>query len=60
MISQILVADPDERPKTSDIILNSWLTKEGTEPIDLDLSSVSVSLESDDTSESSVSELGKG
>ena len=41
LIKSLFEKDPSKRPRTIDIIENSWLTKDGTDPIDLDLSSVS-------------------
>ena len=41
LLSMMLDRDPTKRPRTSDIIENPWLTRNGGDPIDLDLSSIS-------------------
>ena len=43
LLSMILEKDPAKRLATIDIIENDWLTRNGDDPIDLDLSSISCS-----------------
>ena len=42
MLARILEKDPVKRLSTIDIIENEWLTRKGDDPIDLDLSSISL------------------
>ena len=41
LIGRLLEKEPSKRPLTVDIINNKWLTRNGKDPIDLDLSSES-------------------
>ena len=44
LIKSILINDPNKRPTTGEILENKWLTKDGTEQVDLDLSIASLSV----------------
>ena len=65
LIREILVSDPTQRITTAEILENDWLTKDGEEPVDLDLSqedaiSYGSALESvDSVSQESDSSSGK-
>ena len=41
LLSRLLEKDPERRPLTIDILTDPWLTRNGKEPIDLNLSSFS-------------------
>ena len=53
----MLQSDPSNRPLTSDLIENEWLTNKRMEPIDLDLISASASSISGSKSSESVSNV---
>ena len=43
LIQEILTTKPTKRPKTGDILNNTWLNKNGEEKVDLDLSADEIS-----------------
>ena len=48
LIRRLLTKEPSKRPLTIDIINDKWLTRNGEDPIDLDLSSQSGLLTDED------------
>ena len=56
LIGRLLEKEPSKRPLTVDVINDNWLTRNGEDPIDLDLSSESGLITDEEFASSSNSE----